>query len=77
MAGFPIVVDVIVKGLDQLKRLVGATDEAADGFDGAGESARGAGEEFEGAGEKARGAGEEFGGAGKKAKSAGEKPDCS
>ncbi len=73
MAGFPIVVDVIVKGLDQLKRLVGATDEAAEGFDGAGESARGAGEEFEGAGEKARGAGEEFGGAGKKAKSAGEK----
>lgn len=75
MAGFDIVANVMVEGLDALKRLIGLSKEVADKLDEAGESARGAGEEFEGAGEKARGAGEEFDGAGESAGGAGEEFD--
>jgi hypothetical protein len=82
MAGFDIVANVIVAGLDQLKRLGDLAKKAGDEaskageeVEGLGEKAKGAGEEFEGAGEKARGAGEEFDGAGGKSKGAGEEFD--
>lgn len=71
MANFPIVVDVMVKGLDEIKRLVGATDEAASAFDNAGEAADGAAKEFEGAGKASEEAGKKIKGAGKGAKDAG------
>ena len=71
MASFPIVVDVIVKGLDQIKRLVGATDEAAEAFDDAGEAADGAAKEFDGAGKAAGDAGDKLKGAGRSAKQSG------
>ena len=71
MASFPIVVDVMIKGLDQIKRLVGATDEAGRAFDEASEPLR----EWPGLGNKAGKASEEAGekikGAGKAAKQAG------
>ena len=35
MASFPIVADVMVKGLDEIKRLTSATNEVADAFDNA------------------------------------------
>ncbi len=86
MANFPIVVDVMIKGLDEVKRLVEATDEAGRAFDEAseplrewpglgnkaGKASEEAGKKIKGAGKKAKGAGEEFEGAGKKAKGAGE-----
>lgn len=82
MAGFDIVANVIVAGLDQLKKLGDLAKKAGDEaskageeVEGLGEKAKGAGEEFEGAGEKARGAGEEFDGAGGKSKGAGEEFD--
>jgi hypothetical protein len=82
MAGFDIVANVIVAGLDQLKRLGDLAKKAGDEaskageeVEGLGEKAKGAGEEFEGAGEKAKGAGEEFDGAGGKSKGAGEEFD--
>ena len=86
MASFPIVVDVMVKGLDEIKRLVETTDEAGRAFDEAseplrewpglgneaGKASESAGKKIKGAGKKAKGAGEEFEGAGKKVKGAGE-----
>ncbi len=82
MAGFDIVANVIVAGLDQLKKLGDLAKKAGDEaskageeVEGLGEKAKGAGEEFEGAGEKAKGAGEEFDGAGGKSKGAGEEFD--
>ena len=71
MANFPIVVDVMIKGLDQIKRLVGATDEAASAFDHAGEAADGAAKEFKGAGRASEEAGKKIKGAGDDAKGAG------
>jgi hypothetical protein len=85
MAGFDIVANVMVEGLDTLKRLVEVTkdvadrmekaaarlDELRDAADDAGKAVKEAGDEAEAAGDKIKEAGEEAEDAGDKARKAG------
>ena len=85
MANFPIVVDVMIKGLDTIKGLLTVTERMADRLDDladrlddvkkagtqAGDAAEDAGEKIKDAGDDAKGAGNKFKGAGKDVKDAG------
>jgi len=71
MASFPIVVDVMIKGLDQIKRLVETTKQAADVLDDAQKPLKEWPESSKKAGNASEEAGEKIKGAGKAAKQAG------